>query len=467
MAEVSLSNLDPRLQKQAENARLALERGNADYALQITGDILQKYPGCLQVRRIQRAAQIKIFAGKSRLFAKLGGTMTSAPFMMSASSLLKKDPAAAIEAAEKILTADPTNTAALRVEAEAATALGFFDTAVFCWESIRDIDPENLTVLQSLGEAYVRAGRFEQAISLGNRMLKLKPNSNEAQELLRYASVEQSMKKGNWEKETSYRDKLKDEEQAITLEQQAKVVTSEEMTWRLINDAYARFEKEPENLNNILDMADGYKALGDFAKALEWVSYARTLPSGSGDTTLEKRESELRVELAGKELADAEAALAASPSDAALQAAVTEKRANLAKVRMDEARALVERYPSDAGYRFEFGCLLFDAGQVEQAIAQFQGSQRSPKYRVKSLAMLGACFDAKGQFDLAVEQLQSAKSELTNLDDTKKDVIYKLAMAYEKMGKKEEAIAELKLIYAQDIAYRDVAARIDAFYKKS
>lgn len=467
MAEIPLSALDPRLQKQAENARLALERGNADYALQITGDLLHKHPGCLQVRRIQRAAQHKVFSGKSRLFAKLSGSMTSAPFMLTGAAQAKKDPTAALEATEKLLNADPTNVGALRVQAEAATALELYETAVFCWESIRDTDPNNLSFLHSLGDAYVRAGHHEQAISLGNKMLKLKPSSQEAQDLLRFASVEQSMKKGNWEKETSYRDKLKDEEQAISLEQAAKVVTSEEMTWRLISEAYARFEKEPDNLNIVRELVEGYQQLGDFAKAVEWVAYARSLPSGAADTTLEKLESELRLKQEEKDVKELEAKLAAAPGDAALTQELEQKKAALAALRIDEARQLVERYPNDAGYRQDYGRLLFETGQIEAAIAQFQGAQRSPKFRIQALAMLGACFDSKGQFDLAVEQLATAKSELTLLDDTKKDIIYRLALCYDKMGKAEQAINELKVIYSQDIAYRDVAARINSFYKKS
>jgi tetratricopeptide (TPR) repeat protein len=463
MAEVSLSELDPRLQKQAENARLALERGNAEYALQITGDLLHKHPGCLQVRRIQRAAQIKLNSGKSRFLSKL----STAPFLFTGGSQARKDPAAAIETAEKMLSADPQSVAALKLEAEAATLLGFHETAVFCWEAVKEESPDDLLVLRSLGEAYVHAGRFDQAIALGNRMLKLKPASNEAQDLLRLASVEQSMKKGNWEKDTSYREKLKDEEQAVTLEQAAKVVTSEEMTWRLISDAYARFEKEPENIVPVMELVDGYRTLGDVEKALEWVAYARSLPAGAGDTSLEKTESDLRLRVREKALADAEAALAANPEDSELNAAVTQRKSELEAARLAEARMLVERYPSDAGYRFDYGKLLFDGGEADAAIAQFQGAQRSPKYRISALAMLGACFDAKGQFDLAVEQLNTAKGEIPTLDDTKKDVIYRLALAYEKMGRATEAIAELKLIYAQDIGYRDVAARIDAFYKKS
>ena len=32
------------------------------------------------------------------------------------------------------------------------------------------------------------------------------------------------------------------------------------------------------------------------------------------------------------------------------------------------------------------------------------------------------------------------------------------------MGKKEEAVEQFKLIYETDIGYRDVAAKVDAYY---
>ena len=52
------------------------------------------------------------------------------------------------------------------------------------------------------------------------------------------------------------------------------------------------------------------------------------------------------------------------------------------------------------------------------------------------------------------------------MDDVKKEIIYELGDCYEKMGKKEEAINEFKLIYAEDIGYRDVADKINAYYAR-
>jgi hypothetical protein len=53
------------------------------------------------------------------------------------------------------------------------------------------------------------------------------------------------------------------------------------------------------------------------------------------------------------------------------------------------------------------------------------------------------------------------------MDDTKKEVIYELGSCYEQMGRADAAIDEFKAIYSEDIGFRDVAAKINAFYAKS
>jgi hypothetical protein len=43
-------------------------------------------------------------------------------------------------------------------------------------------------------------------------------------------------------------------------------------------------------------------------------------------------------------------------------------------------------------------------------------------------------------------------------------LIYNLGTVLEAMEKKEEAIEQFKQIYEADIGYRDVAAKVDAYY---
>ncbi len=127
---------------------------------------------------------------------------------------------------------------------------------------------------------------------------------------------------------------------------------------------------------------------------------------------------------------------------------------------------MVERYPNDYAYRHELGLLLLGRNRLDEAIQQLQIAQRNPKLRQSALLGLGKAFLAGRKFDLAVEQLQLAQSELLVMNDLRKEVIYTLGGAFESAGKAKEAIDEYKLIYTADSSYRDVSARINAFYDK-
>jgi tetratricopeptide (TPR) repeat protein len=126
----------------------------------------------------------------------------------------------------------------------------------------------------------------------------------------------------------------------------------------------------------------------------------------------------------------------------------------------------VERYPNDFPARLALGELLLASGQVDAALAQFQQAQKGPQVRVAALVGLGRGFKAKKIFDLAVMQFTTAKAELAAMDDVKKAVVYELGSCFEAMGKAEEAIAEFKLIYGEDIGYRDVGEKITAHYSR-
>ena len=53
------------------------------------------------------------------------------------------------------------------------------------------------------------------------------------------------------------------------------------------------------------------------------------------------------------------------------------------------------------------------------------------------------------------------------MDARKKDAIYELGCCHEKMGNHDKAIEEFKVVYSADISFRDVAEKINAFYKRN
>lgn len=198
--------------------------------------------------------------------------------------------------------------------------------------------------------------------------------------------------------------------------------------------------------------------MGNLDAALEWIRKARQQPAGRTDPTLEKHESELatavleqRAEMAGA---------------AGLQAQFATARDELAAFKLAEARRAVERYPNDAAARYSLGALLLEAGEIDGAIAQFQQAQKGAPVRIASLVGLARCFKAKRLYDLAVVQLGAARAELGPMDDLKKEITYELGLCYESLGRPDAAIVEFKAVYSEDIGFRDVAEKINAFFAR-
>src|SRR5436190_1649290 len=167
MPEVPVASLDPRHQKLIENARVALERGNLDYVLEVTSQVLKVQPGCLPVRKLQRVAQLRHNRGKSGGFmGKALSGFASAPFMFGA----KKEPAKQLENAEGLLAKDPNSVAGLRMLAEAAGALGLPETVAFALDAVREIEPGNRVNLLALGEALLAAGKPVEALKMADEL---------------------------------------------------------------------------------------------------------------------------------------------------------------------------------------------------------------------------------------------------------------------------------------------------------
>jgi tetratricopeptide (TPR) repeat protein len=465
MDEHYLKDLDARIQKQVENARKAIDK-NPAYAVDILGNIVNRHPGCLEARKFLRKAQKKAVAGKSRGLSKLIGKVTSLPFAMSGGSKLKKDPEGVLESAEQMLTADPGNAAAHKMLGAAAEALELKETTAFAYEELYKLDPSNAESAKLLMAAYIEIGKSKEAIEVGDAAYRANPTDEEVQALVKKASVEQTMEKGRWEEDESFREKLKDEDEAQKLEQASRAKTGESGLRSLIAEAKKKVEEEPDNMNLYRDIATNYRKLGEYDDALEWVGKARKLEAGRADANLERLVGTLKREKMQKSIEESEKALEANPNDESIKAELEKLRTEERAFRRKQAEELVSRYPNEFSYRFELGELLFEDGDMNKAIENLQLALRSPKVRINALILLGKAYLEKGFHDMAAEQLQNAKSEIPGINEQKKDVLYQLGTAYEQQGDMEKAMVEFKALYSSDISYRDVAQKIDEFYSK-
>lgn len=463
MEEVALKDLDPRLQKQIENARKAVDK-NPYYAVDIMSNIVGRHPECLDARKILRQAQQRATGGKTKGLGGFFSKMTSIPFSMGSDAKVKKDPAGALISAEQMLNANPSNVTAHKVIGAAADALELFETAAFAYDEIRKIEPKNAGNIKALMSAYIHIGKCEEAIRIGDAAYHEHPADDEIQSLIKKASVEQSINKGKREEDESFRDKLKDEEEAQKLEQAGRAKTGEAGLRSMIEEAKAAVAEEPGNINFYRDISSNYRKLGEFDNALEWIGKARQLEAGSADVNLERLEGTMKREKMAHAITAKEEELEANPESAELKSALEALRHEERVFRLAQAEDIVQRYPNEFSYRYELGELYHDEGETDKAIKELQLAQRSPKVRINALILLGKAYKVKGFSDLAAEQLNLAKSEIPGVTDQKKDVLYELGSCYEEQGDMDKAMVEFKALYGADISYRDVAQKIDDFY---
>lgn len=441
-----------------ERAFTALDRGNLDYAIEMFRQCLAIEPNFLECRQYLRAAQMKK-SGGSALKRVMGG-VRAAPQLTKAKMAIAKNPAEAMNVAEQVLTGDPKNGQALLLLAEAAEAGDYIETTIQTLEHYSRLNPKDTRNLHWLGRAYCSVKNFDAARDLYERILSIKPNDFDAQKALKDVTASGAMHGGGWSEAESYRDIIKDKEEATALEQEARMVRAEDMTENLIHDHLEKLRHDPNNPVIVRELGKLYSQKGDYDTALEYFDRLTTAEGGA-DAALEREIGEIKAKRIDAAIKTKSSELESQPQNAAaLEQEIAALQQQASELRLGEAHDLVQRYPNDLLYRFDYAVLLMQAGNIQEAIEQFQRSVGQPQKRIASLNFLGQCFQQMGLQDLAVEQFTKAIEETPAMDNLKKDLIYNLGTAYDSMGEHDKALAEFKKIAAVDYGFRDVRDRI-------
>jgi tetratricopeptide (TPR) repeat protein len=278
------------------------------------------------------------------------------------------------------------------------------------------------------------------------------------------------MKRGGWTEAESYRDLIKDKDEAISLEQQSRIRLTGEALEQQIAETYARHQAEPENLDFARRLAALSEQKEDLESAIRWYQYAADLAKGA-DTGLLRKISDLKIKCLEREIAAHEEFLS---TYSARDQVYTEKSGQLraakvsrAEILIADAQERVARNPTDLQLRFELGENFFNAGRPREAVPELQRARQNPHSRLKAMKVLGCCYSELGMLDLAMKQLEEASREISSMDAMKKEIVYNLGLIYERMAELEKSLACMKQIYEVDYGYRDVARRVESSYERT
>ena len=459
MAETTVENLDRRARDLFNKAIAALERNNLDYSIEMFMQTVAIAPNFTQGRKYLRAAQSKRSESAGKIKQMMAGARVQ-PILAKAKMAVSKNPLEAMILAEQALSEAPLNGQAMVILAEAAEVAELHETAAQTLETYTKDNPRDTKALHWLARAYTGMAKHDLAREVYERLLQLNPKDFEAQKGLQNSTAVGAMAGGGWEEAGSYRDVMKDKDEAVALEQQSRMVRAVDMVANLIQETLAKAQQEPDNPLHRRELGKLYSQQGDYDTALQYLEGLFTAEAGT-DPTLEKEINDIKGKRITAKITEKKAELAANPANAAaIESETAVLELELSQLQMADAERLVERYPNDLMYRFDLGLLYLKTGNVEGAIEQLQKSRTQPQRRVASLNLLGQCYQQMGLPDMAADTFTEAIGELPVMDGLKKELLYNLGAAYEQLGDQEKASAAFKEIFKVDIGFRDVRQKV-------
>ncbi len=437
--------------KLIEKGEDALQKRNYDYAISIFLEAVSFAPNERKARAGLRAAEMKKYEKSYPSAGLLFFTAMGKRLGMFFAGLGRKgNPEGYMMACERYLTQDPKSKRVNMLLGDSAAQAGHLNAAIFAYETAAEHDPNDVTALKKLGNLLWRNGEIQRAHDTFDRAVKLAPQDQDAIKARKNVAAEASLKETGFETAKSSRDLVKDKDAAGKLEQEGRLYRTDEDLVGQQRELEARIAKDPAKLDLYRELATVLVKLKDYGAATATLDKALKVKPDDyptqfarGDVLLEQaEEAAYKLKSAGK----------------AAEAAAKEKE--LLDLRTEEYKRRVKAYPTDLNLRFNLGDLLLARGELDEAIVQYQQTVRDPKFRGESQLRLGRTFAAKGQYDLAIRQLEQALEGQSGMSARVKEVYYAQAEVYEQMGQRDKAKEFFQKLYEVDIGFKDVAERL-------
>lgn len=462
MAEKSASEISRDVRQIFQKGNDALIRENYDYAVDLLTQVMDREPTFYEGRKALRIAQTKKSGGGGGFFKKAWSSASASPLVAKGQLALRRDPVEALSIAEQILNSDPSSSAGHRLIAEAAIAMDMPRTAVMSLDILFRNSPKDKNIAIQYANMLAEIGEAQKAERLLMELSRLMPSDPDLHQALKDLSARKTLNEGGYEAiadgKGSYRDILKNEKEAVALEQANRVQKSEDQGQNLLNEYLTRLKTEPNNLRLVRNVADLYVEKKRFDLALKYYEQIKASEAGAADVSLDAAIANVKAKQFDQQVEQLDATAPDYTEKAAQLNA--EKQA----FRIAECQKRVEKNPMDLAVRYEMGVLYFNAGKITEAMGEFQKSKNNPNKEIASMNYLAQCFAKRKMFPLAANTLQEAIKKKLVFDEEKKELVYNLGTVFEAMDKQKESIEQFEQIYAIDIGYKDVAAKVDKYY---
>jgi len=443
----------------------ALEKKNYDYAIEMLLQVVQENPFFFEARHELHRAEYEKHSNQPPSLVSLILTKVNnlIPLMMAIYYEGTKNHEKAIAFYEDLLRYDLCNKRYLNKIYSLALKCGWHDVAIVALESLYILNKSNPEIAQNLGRLYRDKEDVQKASFYFKRALEIDPHNQKLSKSLKDLEALHTIQSGKWDQTSGYREKLRDDDQAQSLEKANIMIDNEGVSQEELASRKAAVDQNPDDLTKWLELIDFYIDSDLLNNAHETITRAR-------EKFPDAAEIKDKVSLYNKHfyLANINTlkdSLKEDPDNATLQQKLKELQISLAKTNVTQLQKKTQLYPNDLSLKFELGLAYFDLNNFDEAITEFQQAIKDPALSVRALNKLGLSFHAKSMYDLAILQFNKALEKVPGMNQTSKDIIYNLGISLEAMGKRDDALTQYKKIYEADISYRDIAKKIEGFYK--
>src|SRR5215469_16755781 len=239
MAEKNINEISRDARMLYNKAQEAAQRENTDYAIALYNQVLEKEPGFFDGRKALRAEQFKKAGAGKGFFGKMFGSAGSTPLIAKGQLALRSNPASALVIAEQILNSDPNSSGGHKIIVEAAKALELPLTAYLSYETLIKNSPKDKNLAIEYALAAAETGNSSQGERVLMALIRENPTDGELNQALKDLAARKTLGEGGYgaieSGKASYRDILKNKQEAVSLEQEKRVVKNEDTNERLIS----------------------------------------------------------------------------------------------------------------------------------------------------------------------------------------------------------------------------------------
>ena len=273
----------------------------------------------------------------------------------------------------------------------------------------------------SLPMRWRTAGQVGRAEKILADLYRSFPTDNELAQALKDLSARKTLDEGGYEAladgSGSYRDILKNKEEAVSLEQQNRQVKTEDVAERLINEYETRLKTEPKNLKLLRSLAELCTQKKQFDRALGYYEQIKASEVG-GDASLDRSIADTMVRKFDHQISLLDSS---APDYADKVGQASGREAGLPTGRVPEARGAVLDGPANP---VRAGAALLPGREDRRGHPGVSEGPGQPPPAHRSHELSGAMLCPARINDLAARTLQGALKEKAVFDDEKKELIY-------------------------------------------